>query len=770
MASFGDFTVARLGMMASQTALNVTGQNIANINTQGYTRQRLDQYSFITNGSGLYRSGSAFTVGSGVMMSGVSQLRDPYLDIRYRQEMSSVGWAGGLLDGYDNIEAILNDVNLDTGLKTALQALEDSFKTLNAEKIGEQEFDTLVRAAADQLCTLLNRSASQLAEELKSNIDDYKQNVEDVNTILKSIQTLSNQIYRAELNGDSVLELRDQRNLEIDKLSEYMKIDVTYSKEDIGAGFTVEKMTIKMVNEKTGKPGKTLIDGSSRTEIGINEDDNFKLTLTELIDMNGKEVSNTKFQLLLSGLRTDGSGGKRNVTCTVGEQQLNILFAAESYGANATAEQIAQANSTTRDNMVQALNNALQGRGLQAAAQGETGISIISTETGADAKTLKFDNLDDIRFAGQNRTEPVPSNIATIEDGMGYGYLESQRQIITGEGEFAMGDEVGVRGIPYYQKSLDAIANKIATEMNRINTTKADGTQFSTQTTKTGDLFIARGDSEDNPQTTITAANISLTKEWQNGSVQIVASDDMSTTKNDNINRFENLFQQTFDYSPIAVARPEDTEYHATFSGGSGATGEVTAKITYLDTLNRPKTVEVKFTPGADPAKNLRTALNNNDPALKDFTDKFDVSVASDELVIKDKVSANDGNSNDQCNVVTGITITGDESLTVKNDFYAGGNKLEGSSYYSGALESYHTNMLGTLGTDKSMISKIYDSYAISADTLNTSRDSVSSVDLNEESINLLQYQKSFAAACRMMTALDELMDRVINGMGVVGR
>ena len=42
--------------------------------------------------------------------------------------------------------------------------------------------------------------------------------------------------------------------------------------------------------------------------------------------------------------------------------------------------------------------------------------------------------------------------------------------------------------------------------------------------------------------------------------------------------------------------------------------------------------------------------------------------------------------------------------------------------------------------------------------------------DLNEEGMNLLQYQKSFAAACRLMTALDEAMDKVINGMGIVGR
>lgn len=79
------------------------------------------------------------------------------------------------------------------------------------------------------------------------------------------------------------LELRDQRNTLIDSLSETMKIDVTYGKEDVGAGFTVEKLTIKMVDATTGKPGKTLIDGISRAELETVEGDpNMFLNISEL--------------------------------------------------------------------------------------------------------------------------------------------------------------------------------------------------------------------------------------------------------------------------------------------------------------------------------------------------------------------------------------------------------------------------------------------------------------------------------------------------------
>ena len=92
------------------------------------------------------------------------------------------------------------------------------------------------------------------------------------------------------------------------------------------------------------------------------------------------------------------------------------------------------------------------------------------------------------------------------------------------------------------------------------------------------------------------------------------------------------------------------------------------------------------------------------------------------------------------------------------------------ANIYTGNIESGYSNMEGVLGSHINTTSTIYETYATAADEINTSRDSVSGVDLNDEGINLLQYQKSFAAACRLMTALDEAMDKVINGMGVVGR
>ena len=80
-STFGSFNTVRLGIYAAQKGLDVTGNNITNINTAGYTRQRLDQVSLITSASDRYYSPYKTRVGQGVLTTGVSQPRDPGLDI-----------------------------------------------------------------------------------------------------------------------------------------------------------------------------------------------------------------------------------------------------------------------------------------------------------------------------------------------------------------------------------------------------------------------------------------------------------------------------------------------------------------------------------------------------------------------------------------------------------------------------------------------------------------------------------------------------------------
>lgn len=785
MATFGEFTVARLGMIASQMALNVTGQNISNINTPGYTRQQLDQYSFITNSGGLYHSSSSASVGSGVMLAGVSQLRDPYLDIRFRKEMSSVGSTDATLNVLDQLQSVINNVD-KKGIVTQLQDLLGNIRKLGSH-VGEQEFETLMRESAQDLCTLLNTSASKLQQVYDNILQKYNEDIQDTNNVLQKIQELNQQIRIADINGDAALELRDQRNTLIDTLSKSMKIDVTYSKEDVGAGVEVEKLTIKMVNAQTGKPGQTLIDGIDRANISLVDGDaNMFLNISELHDPDGIQTSHTSSRFTLSGLNfdktlaanykqkitvnyADAAGNKKSVdvtfdvTAPLDPNDPNAVKAAREATVKSLRDALAN-DSTLKDRFTVVTTNS--GVSLVSQQQGKDALNITSMELAAGAQ---------VSFGGQKATPAVLSNEGAVTNGMGYGALESTRQMLVGSGEFSTDAAYNnIRGIPYYMRSLDMLANKIATEMNRINTTNANGESLAGLGIKgAGNLFVADGDDPDNPTQLITASNISISKKWQTGETTVVPSTkpDAVSSENDNINRFYNVLNEAYNYQATDIVRQDKTPFT---SGKLEQTGtqvqNLKAQITYIDSMNQKHTVTVDFQSGADAdatLTNLQAAI-----AGKPELSQFDAVKVKDGTIT---LKANDGKIDDGvlCSLVTDIQITDDQGAAT-GDFKMGAGKIGGavasSNIYQGNLESCYSNMEGVLGSHINTTSTIHETYATAADEINTSRDSVSGVDLNNEGIDLLQYQKSFAAACRLMTALDEAMDKVINGMGVVGR
>ncbi len=84
-------------------------------------------------------------------------------------------------------------------------------------------------------------------------------------------------------------------------------------------------------------------------------------------------------------------------------------------------------------------------------------------------------------------------------------------------------------------------------------------------------------------------------------------------------------------------------------------------------------------------------------------------------------------------------------------------------------LNAYYTGKVGELGLEVSNAGRRAEDRKTVADSLNTLRESASGVSLDEEAANLVKYQRAYQAATRLLTAFDEMMDRVINGMGLVG-
>lgn len=274
VSTFGAFTMAKLGIYASHKAMQVTGNNITNINTKGYTRQTLDQTSLYVGGADRYASKWDPKIGSGVLVTGVSQIRSPYLDIRYRTGNSRVGKDEKTLDGLNGLSQIFDEVGKGEGdegiFEADFQELIEQLTHYNTSGAGEDTFDTVFKGSVSQVLSDFNTYAGKLEDLYKNTKDQLQADVKTVNGLLSDIRSLNNSIRKAEIHGSNALELRDTRNLKIDELSKFIRINVIYEEEDVGCGVLVEKLTIRLdsADESTlNHDGMLLVDGKWATQL-----------------------------------------------------------------------------------------------------------------------------------------------------------------------------------------------------------------------------------------------------------------------------------------------------------------------------------------------------------------------------------------------------------------------------------------------------------------------------------------------------------------------
>jgi len=251
-STFFGLETAKRGLFASQTAIQTTSHNIANANTEGYTRQAVD---FVASKPmetlGWQRSTSPGQIGTGVDYSNIRRLRDSYLDGQYRNQNQDYGDWTVQQSTYEKLEAIINEPS-DTGIRTVMDNFWNSWQDLAAQP-DNLTARSVVNERAAAMTDAFNDVASKL-EDLKADlVDSIKiklgsadattlstngpENIGDVNTLLTQISKLNEQIYQVEAQGDHANDLRDQRDLLTDKLSGL--IDITVKNEPDNSGYTI---------------------------------------------------------------------------------------------------------------------------------------------------------------------------------------------------------------------------------------------------------------------------------------------------------------------------------------------------------------------------------------------------------------------------------------------------------------------------------------------------------------------------------------------------
>lgn len=213
MSMLSILNTGRMGLIANQTALSVTGNNISNVNTTGYTRQRAD---FQT------------VSGGGVNVINIDRLRDDFLGSRLQDANTEVGGNTLRADNLKAIESLMDETD-DSGLSQDIQNFFSAMQDLTLNPSGTTERD-MVRSRAQQLATSLAGLASQLTQSRQQLDQQLTQGVTRVNTLTTGIAKLNQQI--SELGGQSATQsadrnqMLDQRDRLVNELSGFMPVKV----------------------------------------------------------------------------------------------------------------------------------------------------------------------------------------------------------------------------------------------------------------------------------------------------------------------------------------------------------------------------------------------------------------------------------------------------------------------------------------------------------------------------------------------------------------
>lgn len=227
MSGMMGLNIAVRALLAQRRALDVTSHNIANADTEGYSRQRAElvttrPYTYPS----IYNEGHNGQVGTGVQVEAIIRLRDSLVDSRFRDEASLLGEWTHQSKTLQEIELIFGEPS-DSGLRSSLDDFWKSLQelSLNAES---EDFRRPVRESADGMCDLFNTLNYQLKDFRKS-LDGYLGNkVIAVNTNAQKIADLNKQISQIIGNNENPNDLMDKRDVLIDQLSQLADIQVNY--------------------------------------------------------------------------------------------------------------------------------------------------------------------------------------------------------------------------------------------------------------------------------------------------------------------------------------------------------------------------------------------------------------------------------------------------------------------------------------------------------------------------------------------------------------
>lgn len=217
MSTFSGLNTALSALYAQRRALDITGQNIANVNTEGYSRQRVE-LTPVENVSEPARYATSNGVGDGVRIAGVTRLHNEFSSSRTRAEHGLNEYLQAQRTVYANIEQVLGEPS-DTGLQAQLSEYWSAWSDV-ANRPGDTSARTQLLARANTVAGTIRTDRSNLGELYTATREQLSADIDVVNQTTGGIADLNSRIAMAKVADMPTNELSDKRDQLILRLSE----------------------------------------------------------------------------------------------------------------------------------------------------------------------------------------------------------------------------------------------------------------------------------------------------------------------------------------------------------------------------------------------------------------------------------------------------------------------------------------------------------------------------------------------------------------------
>ncbi|MEE3466896.1 MAG: flagellar hook-associated protein FlgK [Eubacterium sp.] len=478
--------ISKTGMLTYNAAIQTTAHNIANIETKGYSRQTTNYEALVAN------RGSAMVQGFGVGVTNVTRDRNEYYDNKYIRTQAAYS-------KYDTDTYYLNALqdmicgNVTSDDKSRIMDAFDDFYSSLSNLVGNPNNLTIRTEAATRAQTMaeyiqnMGTNMQQLQDEANT---DIKTTVDQINAIAEKITSLNRQINVIESYGNPANDLRDQRSLLIDELSQYVRVE-TMEKQG-----TITKTSGRQQDELTVDTqfyvyvnGNTLVDGYKVNQIVYTQ----KETYTNMNDIKGLyELSWADGTDFLEHARN--LGGK-----------LQSLFEMRDGNNSTTLEGVINSIDSTKNTLT---------IGRPAANQvgnfiNESSLLNIPTHDGEliiNGFTYQYESFS-ANWEPTNKEYTYTFKLKNVAD-INQETLITTAMNSTPKTVISAGENVPARGIPYYFAQLNEFVRTFSRKFNEIQNGGHDlynqyGIDFFTaKTPTTGEDYVM--DEEEGPFDTAT--------------------------------------------------------------------------------------------------------------------------------------------------------------------------------------------------------------------------------------------------------------------------